>query len=105
MNAGDLNEVITVYSVEYVKNNFGEEVETMVEKFKTRACIWHRSGGRRLSNDSIVYDYTKTIQVRYYVDISDLDIIKWEGKYYRIADIEPNKRDMCKTINIEEIVE
>ena len=105
MNAGDLNEVITVYKTVYTKNNFGEEVEDLEEKFQTRACIWHRSGGRRLTNDSIVYDYTKTIQVRYFVEINDLDIIGWEGKLYRIVDIEPNKRDMCKTINIEEIVE
>lgn len=105
MNAGDLNEMITVYSIEYVKNDYGEEVETMHEKFQIRACIWHRGGGRRLTNDSIVYDYTKTLQVRYYADIDDLDIIGWGDKLYRIVDIEPNKRDMCKTINIEEIVE
>ena len=103
MDAGTLNEVISVYSTTVVKNSFGEEEEQLVKKFDTRACIWHRSGGRRLTNDSIVYDYSKTIQVRYYVDIDDFDIILWEGKYYRILDIEPNKRDLCKTINIEQI--
>jgi head-tail adaptor len=105
MNAGDLNEVIDVYQVIYTKNSFGEEVESIVKKLTTRACVWHRSGGRRVSNDSIVYDYAKTIQVRYYVDIDDHDLIVWSGKTYRIMDIEPNKRDMCKTINIEEIVQ
>ncbi len=104
MNAGDLTEIIDVYSIEYTKNKFGEEVESVNKKFTTRACVWHRSGGRRVSNDSIVYDYTKTIQVRYYVDINDRDIIEWQGKRYRIVDIEPNKRDMCKIINMEEIV-
>ena len=103
MDAGNLNEPISVYYSYISKNVFGEEEDTLKHKFDTRACVWHRSGGRRLTNDSLVYDYSKTIQVRYYVDIDDFDIIKWEGKYYRILDIEPNKRDMCKTINIEEI--
>lgn len=103
MNAGDLNEVISVYSTTITKNKFGEEEETLTKKFDTRASVWHRSGGRRMTNDSIVYDYSKTLQVRYYVDIDDFDIIEWSGKYYRVLDIEPNKRDMCKTINIEEI--
>lgn len=103
MNAGDLNEIITVYSTQITKNSFGEEVEDLVKKFDVRACIWHRSGGRKVSNDSVVYDYSKTIQVRYYTDIDDFDIIYWDGRYYRILDIEPNKRDMCKTINIEQI--
>lgn len=105
MNAGDLNEVIDVYEVTYTKNSFGEEVETIAKKLTTRACVWHRSGGRKMTNDSVVYDYSKTLQVRYYVNIDNHDLIFWEGKYYRILDIEPNKRDMCKTINIEEIVQ
>lgn len=103
MDAGTLNEPISVYYSYISKNNFGEEEETLTKKFDTRASVWHRSGGRRITNDSLVYDYSKTIQVRYYVDIDDFDIIKWGDKYYRILDIEPNKRDMCKTINIEEI--
>ena len=40
---------------------------------------------------------------RYYVDVDDYDIIKWENKFYRVIDIEPNRDYQFKTITMEKI--
>ena len=106
MNAGELDEIIEILRKKTTTNRFGEEVESYVSQGTYKAHVWHRSGGRRYTNSEVVYDYAKTLQVRIYVPIDEnLDVIKWEGKKYRILDVDKNKELQCKTINIEEIQE
>ena len=101
--AGKLKEVIEIYSNEIIKDEYGQEVETKVLKCSTKPELRHYKGSRNIENSEIVHNYLKSFLVRYYVDVDDYDIIKWDGKYYRVIDIEPNREFQYKTINAEKI--
>ena len=58
----------------------------------TRANVEHRLGDRKIQNEEIFYDYSKTFTVRYYVDVLDTDRIKYGNKFYRVISIEPNSQ-------------
>lgn len=99
--AGRLKEIVEIYSNSIVKDEYGQEKETRVLKQSTRAELKHNSGNRELENSEIVHNYTKTLVVRYYVDVEDYDLIKWENKFYRVIDVEPSKDYQFKTIRME----
>lgn len=101
MQAGILNEVITILMKHITKNDFGEEKETLVERYITRAKVIYNNGGRTNENKSIFHPYTKSFQVRYYVPVDDYDIIEWNGKQYRVLDVESNREYQYKMINTE----
>lgn len=105
MRAGLLNEVIEILTPTIVKNNYGEETTTWISKCKTRASVLHKAGGKRISNDDIIVDYTKTIQVRYYIDVDEYDRILYDGNLYQILDIESDRHLQCKTLNIKQLHE
>lgn len=84
MIAGRLNEPIKIYHPTVVYNEYGEATEEYKERYTTRARVDHNSGTRAVENNEIVYDYTKTFNVRSYVPVTNDDRIEWQGKMYRI---------------------
>lgn len=106
MRAGTLQEVIEIYRSTITKNQYGEEVTEWNLIKTTRAKLDHTSQNTRgLTNDEVTYIYTKTLTVRFYIDIQEFDRIKWNNQYYRILDITPNKKLQQKEIKIELINE
>lgn len=106
MRAGTLQEVIAIYRSTITKNEYGEEVTEWKQIATTRAKLDHTSQNtRELQNNEVTYIYTKTLTVRIYVDVQEFDRIKWNGQYYRILDITPNKKLQQKEIKIELINE
>lgn len=101
MIAGLLNKTIEIYSPYSHKNYVGEMQTEFVFKNKTRARKINKSGSRDLENHEIVYNNTKTFQVRIYVDIDNFDRIKFEGKFYRILDIDTDTENQMITIETE----
>lgn len=90
MIAGLLKDRIEIHSPLIVRDEYGNQKTTYQFKTSTRAKIDHVKGERAEENEEIVYIYNKTFQVRYYVNVGDFDRIKWNGKFYRILNIEPN---------------
>lgn len=101
MKAGLLEEIIKIITPTTIKNEYGEEIETWEDKYKTRARLIHNSGNRSNTNGEIFYTHNKTLQVRHYVPVNSYDRIEWNNQLYRILDIEPNKQQMMLTITIE----
>lgn len=101
MRAGLFKEQIEIIRAEITKNDFGEETTEWKTIYNTRARLIHDSGSRNLSNEEIVYSYIKTIMVRYYVPVEEFDRIMWNGKTFRIHEIEPSEDKSFKTIKIE----
>lgn len=101
MRAGLLTEQIEIWSKHLTVNEFGEEVEDWIKTYKTRARLVHDGGSRVVSNDEIVFTHSKTFQIRQYVPINELDRILWNGKFYRILNIEPDRVQMNQTIKTE----
>lgn len=101
--AGKLKENIEIYENTITKDEYGQEVETKTLKATTKAELKHNSGNRNIENNEIIHNYNKTFIVRFYVNVGDYDIIKWENNYYRVLDVEPNRDYQYKTINTEKI--
>ena len=59
-------------------------LEEYKEVYTTRAKVDHNGGARTVENNEIVFDYTKTFNVRSYVPVTEADRIEWQGKMYRI---------------------
>lgn len=91
MQAGLLNEVVRLFHVEKHINDYGEETVNYKLYFNTRAKHNHDSGTRVNENNEIVYDYTKTFNIRSYVPVQETDIIEFKGKRYRIITIEKRR--------------
>lgn len=99
--AGLLREVIEIYKVVWEKDEYGNQVESLELRFKTRAKVEHVSGLRNIVNNEIIHDYTKTFLVRGYVEVEDYDKILYNGKYYRVLSIDLNSEYQQKIINTE----
>lgn len=98
--AGLLNEKIKIYKVEWVKDDYGSQVETLKLRSETRARVIYNSGNRTVTNDEVVHDYYRTVVVRYYVEVEDYDVIKWDGKYYIVLSIDSSREFQEKTISL-----
>jgi len=105
MRAGLLNEVVEVWNPQTVINEFGQQETDYILGYRTRARLIHNSGNRNIENDEVVFNYSKTFELRHYIIIDELDRIKWNGRFYRILDIEPSKQEMKLIINCELINE
>lgn len=101
MQAGLLNELIEIYKPELTINEYGEQVQTFVKSYETKARVIHSSGSRNIENNEIVNNYSKTLQLRYYVDINETYQIKYQGKMYRVTSIEEVRQYNYKEIIVE----
>ena len=101
MRAGLLKEIITILTPIITKNDFGEQTQEWKQKTVTRARVQHNNGTRTDENGDIFYSMSLTMEVRYYVNVSEYDNIVWNGKKYRILSIIPDKDNNKKIIQIE----
>lgn len=101
MNAGKLNERVEIFTPQITKNDVGEQSTEYILKLSTKANIQHIKGNRDIENNEVVYNYSRTFEVRIYVDVNEFDRIKWKDKYYRILDIDANKELQQITILTE----
>lgn len=101
MIAGQLTEIVDIYKPQIVINDYGEQNTKYVYKSTYRARLIHNNGNREIVNSELFYSYTKTFVFRHYADIQDLDRIKWNGKYYKILDITPDKARMNIEVRTE----
>ncbi len=101
MRAGLLTEIIEIYSPSITSDEYGTQDTQYIIKQKTRARLTHNSGERKNENHEIVFNSNKTFELRKYIIIDELDRIKWNDKYFRILDIEPNRQNQEIKINCE----
>jgi head-tail adaptor len=92
MRAGSLTEIIEIWKPVTVINEFGEQATEYILSKQTRANLIHNSGNRNINNGEVVFSYNKTFVIRNYHNIDELDRIKWNNRFYRILDIEPNDK-------------
>lgn len=103
MWAGLRNESIDIMRYSNQANEYGEIVKTLVKEYTTRAKVVHLSGSRTVRNDEIQYPYNKTFVLRWKSPITEDNLIRWQGKLWRVMSID-NDKDMMQTVVITEIV-
>lgn len=101
MDAGRLNEVITIQRSVVLQNQYGANQTTWKDSIITRADVQFTDGSRLNENGDIFFRYTKIFTIRYYHQIQETDRIKWNNQYWRILSIEPDKGKQYKKIITE----
>ena len=103
--AGLFTEVVDIYKVVQSTNEYGEQADSYVLKYTTRARVQNNSGGRVADSEEIYFSYTKIFTLRVYVDIEDFDRIKYDGKFYRILNIDKSEKLQQITVTAEQVKE
>jgi len=101
MRAGLLTERIEIWRIYDVTDTYGANIPVWDMVGSTRARIVNDGGSRDIENNEVVFPYIKKVEVRQYVDITENDRIKWNGRFWRVLDIYPNKDNMTKEIRVE----
>ena len=103
--AGLLDEMIEIKRIVVTVNRYGERIENYNTYIKTRANVINDGGNKSVINNEIFNSYSKTFQVRYYVDVKDTDIIVWQKREYRIISVEKRRNENDILIKTELINE
>lgn len=86
--AGEYKEYVTVYRAEITVNSVGEELEDWKEVTVTRAKVEKTRGNRELIDSEIVYTSERDFTLRHYVDIKEYDHLEYQGKMYKVLNID-----------------
>lgn len=106
MQAGTLNEIITVERETYKTDKFGSQKTVVWEPvYTTRANVKYETGGRVNENNELFFGCTVTFCIRIYHDIRNLDRIVYRNEKYRILNLERDKKIQRWIINTELINE
>lgn len=101
MQAGLLNEPITILKPEITRNEFGEQTTEYVESYHTRARVINNGGNRTQEDNGVFYDYSKHLEVRYYVPLDNFDIVVFKGQKYRVKSVEKTREYNNQTIYMD----
>lgn len=99
MQAGKLNEIITVEQPVTHKNELGEVVDCVyAKKFSTKAQVIYKSGTRTVDY-SIQTEYTVQFVIRIYHEVKETDRVLFRGRAYRIESIEYSREYQLIKLN------
>lgn len=101
MKAGILKEKIEIWEPVTITTSYGDSQTEYQYLREVRANVRYDAGSRTTENDEIFYSVYRTFIVRYYTDVVETMRIKFQGKFYRILSIEPNKYYNDKVIHTE----
>jgi len=98
MRAGNLREVINIYTYSQVTNELGEKVKSKV-LFKTVRAERKNKGGKEIEvNEQLTPIQTVQFNIRFDDSIDETMVIEYLGKYYNIRYIEPIKKVITQLI-------
>lgn len=103
MQAGNLNEVVTIVEPNEVQNEFGELVESDKVVCTTRANKRYFQGYRSTENEELVNNYQITFTVRSYHHLNEKMFVIHKQNRYRIVSIDDTNKDKtilnCELVN------
>lgn len=105
MRAGLLNKIILVKTCENRTTAYGDVVKEWHYWNKYRCNFKLDNGNREVENSEDVVNYTATITLRYYANISTDMLIEYEGNNWRILAIFPDSQLQQKVVKVELINE
>ena len=105
MDAGALDNTITILHLVQTRNEFNEQVDKYQPVCNTRASIIDNSGGKRDENNETFYVYTKQFYVRRYVPVDEFDRVMWRDKMWNILSITDDRILNQKILTCERVNE
>lgn len=91
MKAGILREKIELWKPVVTRTEFGSQRTSFEFHKAIRASVRSNSGYTSESGYEVFHSTSKTFIVRHYQDVVENMRIKYEGKFYSIDSITPNK--------------
>lgn len=92
MQAGTLNEIISVYREVTEKTEYGSEENKVWKKiYTTRASVKYEKGLRIEDTNEIFFSRNVIFNIRIYHDIQNFDRIEFNSELYRILNIQKDK--------------
>lgn len=100
MQAGRLNETITVEQPYTEENELGEVVDChFIKKFTTKAQVIYKTGSTSLDNNEIFTSYSVQFIIRIYHQPTEQDRVIYRGQKYRIDSIERSREYQMIKLN------
>lgn len=91
MDAGSLDEKITILQLIHNRNDFGEVCDTYKPTHDTKAHVIDNSGNKVDQNHETFYTYTKQFQIRRYVKVEEFWRVLYRGKMWNILSISEDR--------------
>lgn len=91
MKSGILRESIEIWEYTVSTSDYGDTTKTWTKSYTTRANVRYNSGNKVNQNDEVFYPRTRTFIVRYYVPVSEPNRVKYDGKFWQIESIAPDR--------------
>ena len=105
MQAGLLNEIITIEQSTSERDKFGSTKLIWSKLADMRAWVRFKSGARKLINGEVVYVDINTINVRICKTITAKMRIVYNGQRYRITSLNHDRKQQATIMEVEVINE
>ena len=103
--AGQLTEKLTFYEVREVQSESGFKHTTEIERFTTRAYRARNKENYVVDASELYHSTELTFQLRYRKEITETDIVVYNGERYRITSLCPYVQENQLTIILAKINE
>lgn len=100
MRAGAYKYDVEIQRQQVTTSAYGSDRIDWVKLCSTRAAIEYLSGGREQQNHEIFYAWQLKFILHAYVPVQDEDRIAFDGKFYRILSIQPQKETTRNQITV-----
>lgn len=94
MKAGQLNQIIKVYNVQQVKDEYGSTVNNEVLYRQIKSNVKYNTGDYKVNDFEKNWSDTITITIRQHYNINYTDIIVFNKYKYMIKSIQSLDRDI-----------
>ena len=103
--AGQLTEKLTFYEVREVQSESGFKHTTEEKRFTTRAYRARNKENYVVDAGELFHSTELTFQLRYRKEITETDVVEYNGERYRITSLCPYIQDNQLTIILAKINE
>ena len=103
--AGELTEKLTFFEVREVQSASGYKDSTEIERFTTRAYRARNKENYLVDAGELYHSSELTFQLRYRKEITETDIVVYNGERYRITSLCPYVQENQLTIILAKINE
>lgn len=103
--AGELTEKLTFYEVKEVQSASGYKTTTEAERFTVRAYRARNKENYLVDANELFHSTELTFQIRYRKEITETDIVVYQGNRYRITSLCPYIQENQLTIILSKINE
>lgn len=81
------NNYCEIYSCSWEGLEYGNVNRSYKHLRSTRCGVDNRPGSKTTENGEVVFDYSKTFYMRYYVPVLEGYMIKYQDKFYEVLSI------------------